>query len=461
MSFSITQAGSFLATGVYNLDSSRFRAAPLDKRTEGWTEAWGATDLGADASFWKLDDESVSMLLATPHPQLPLVLTQFRPAWFEQLVLRMARIPHIVINSAYISSEATGPLPYLRDQQQSKPPVLVGRHHPSNIAPVNVPCNNSILDYLKSNRTVDLDANLTDDQERSLSKCFLNLIQSELENILLYLRYEDDDAWEQVYRRQYLNASSPHSDNWISHLKGRFQASMERAASRRRLVESSRTMTVKLAVERAKEAYQALEHQLDGKTFLMGNGDKPSLVDAVLWAHVADALCDVHLVVLLASFPKLVKHFQHIYKTYFTGNVDKWDEWNQQQNMTNAFQQLPIDGKNIQLAKTGFKDAIDLMQSLSLRKQDLQDVLDAAKAKRVGELWPVRAPPTESLLYRWRMGEDLTKKPLDTPEPAEENPMRKKLLRDQTRNDQVWISGVAGVSAVAILLLQGASKDSQ
>ena len=27
---------AFLATGVYNLDSSRFRAAPLDTRTEGW-----------------------------------------------------------------------------------------------------------------------------------------------------------------------------------------------------------------------------------------------------------------------------------------------------------------------------------------------------------------------------------------------------------------------------------------
>ena len=71
-------SASFLATGVYNLESSRFRSAPLDERSEGWTEQWGANDL-ADSSFWNIDKESISLLLATPHPQLPIVLTQYRP----------------------------------------------------------------------------------------------------------------------------------------------------------------------------------------------------------------------------------------------------------------------------------------------------------------------------------------------------------------------------------------------
>ena len=275
----------------------------------------------------------------------------------------------------------------------------------------------------------------------------------------MYLRYEDHDAWEQVYRKQCLHASSHRSNNWFSHLKGRFQASMERAGSRRRLLENSKNMTVSQAVERAKEAYQALESQLSshGNTYLLGNANKPSLVDAVLWAHLADALCDVHLVVVLASFPCLVKYFQHIYKSYFPGNQDKWEEWNRQQNLSNAFQQIPIVGEN-KLAKTEFKDAIELMQSLSLRNQDLQEVLEATKSKRAEEPWPEQPRQTESLLYRWRMMEDLTKA-REVPG-TEDNPLRKKMIRDQERNDQAWISGVAGVSVIALLLLQAsASKE--
>jgi hypothetical protein len=234
---------------------------------------------------------------------------------------------------------------------------------------------------------------------------------------------------------------------------------MERAMARRGLVEYGRNVNIKQAVERAKEVYEALENQLSshGKGFLLG-GDEPSLVDALLWAHLADALCDVHLVVVLATFPGLIKYFQEINKTYFTGKLDKWDEWNHQQNMKNAFNQIPIDGKGT-ASKSNFKDAIELMQSLSLRNQELNEVLAAAKAKRAEEPWPVAPAPTESFLYRWRMGDDF-QKPRQVPE-TEENPIRKKMQRDQVRNDQVWISGVAGVSAIALLLLQGSSKESQ
>ena len=41
MTFATIQSPAFLASGVYNLESSRFRCAPLDSRQEGWTEKWG------------------------------------------------------------------------------------------------------------------------------------------------------------------------------------------------------------------------------------------------------------------------------------------------------------------------------------------------------------------------------------------------------------------------------------
>lgn len=456
--------GSLVASGIYNLDSTRCNAAPRDTRNEGWTEAWGGIDQKdlPNSHHFDLDDESIALLLATPHPQLPLILTQFRPAWVEQIVLRLANVPHIVLNSNHVTNEATGALPFLRDHQHpTQPPILVGRHHPSNIASSNPAAQNHIVEYLKTAKNIDLDHELLTTEQKSMSKCYMNLIQNELQPILLYLRYEDSDAWEQVYRRQYLMATSPQSNTWVSHLHGRFQACLERVTIRRRLVEISRTLTLSRALERAKEAYTALEQQLlriPNNIFLMGVPDKPTLVDAVLWAHLAEALGDVHLVVLLADFPRLVQYFQNIHKKYFQDDGDTWDQWNQAQNKANAFQQLPFQNDKKKLSVSTFKDAIDLMQSLSLQKHDLQEVLDTTKAKIASEPWPTPTPSTETLFYRWRMGEDFSKKSEENATDPQENPIRKKLIRDQIRNDQVWISGVAGVSFLAILLLQGNTK---
>lgn len=467
MSLSALVPGAVAASGIFNFQSSRFNGAPRDKRTEGWTEAWGSQEKDIkESSNWTLDDEAIGDQLATPHPQLPIVIAQFRPAWLEQLVLRMAKMPHIVTNLNHATNEATGPLPYLTDRSDtSKPPILVGRHHPSNIAPMSSVGKNSILDYLGAHQKLDLDSSLHTDHQRSISKCFLNLIELELQPLLVFLRYEDFAAWEHVYRPQYLSATSPNSSHWMAQLFGRFQASFERLNARGHMVEFRRSMTIDRAVQRSREAYQALELQLskygqvgaEKMTFLLGN-ERPSFVDAVLWAHLAEALCDIHLVVVLADFPLLVQYFQKVYDVYFQSDTkEAWDQWNQSQNRCNAFQKLPIhDDKK--LSVSGIKDAVDLMQRLSLRHHDLQEVLNTTKARRSSEPWPTSPSPTESLLYRWRMGEDLTETNPKEKGPEEENPMRKKIMRDQIRNDQVWISGVAGASAIVILLLQGSLK---
>lgn len=455
--------GSLLAAGIYNLDSARNTAAPRDARKTGWTEAWGADEI-EDLSRFILDTEAIGSLLSTPHPQTELILTQFRPAWVEQMILRMAKTPFVVVNSNHIASEATGPLPYLRDHEDSsKPPALVGRNHPSNITSPNPLAQNHILEYLKTERNIDLDRALTTSEQKSLSKCLMTLVQAELYPILTYLRYEDYDAWEQVYRRQYLHASSPRpSSNWFVYLHGRFQASLERLTMRQRLVEVTQSLSsIPRAVARAKEAYTALDMQLQrhgGKYILDTN--TPTVVDAVVWAHLAEALCDVHLVVLLADFKNLVRYFQDLHKTYFEVAATPWEEWNRSQNNQNAFQQLPFKDEK-KLNATGFKDAIDLMQTMSLQNHDLQEVLGTTKTKIASELRPRRTPVTETLFYRWRMGEDINRKAEETSSEQDDpqNELRKRIMRDQARYDQLWISGVVGVSAIAILLLQGNSKE--
>lgn len=504
---------SFLSTGLYNFDSSRFQKPSLEERVEGWTETWGAkasddgdhNDNDEDddrtakrrRSCWEQENDDVELLLATSHPQYPIILTQFRVAWLEQVVLRIAKIPHIVLNSTYLCSEATGELPYLQDldsplirsQEQtenfksvkqtalrgqsslsSTPPVLVGRRHPSILID-HYSTDNHILKYLKDERGIDFDTCLTSDHQRGLARCFLRMIQSDLNASLTYLRYEDRNCWEQVYLQQYLHAGHPVDRNerpgWFQILQGRLQASMHRSVWRRRLIEySSQVQSVEQVVERVKECYQSLDAQLSShsKPYLLGT-DKPALVDAYLFGHLADAIGDVNLVVILASFPRLVQFLQMMVQTNFLdGCVEKsdWAKWNRGQNESNAFQQIPImksawSSSKSTKGKPKFQDAVELMESLSLQKSDLNVILTTAKAKRDREPWPEASRPIDSMLYRWCMGEDIemkrpTKKASDDDDPGKA--LRKKVLREQTRHDQTWISGVLAASVIAILLMQ-------
>jgi hypothetical protein len=529
---------SFIASGVCNHDSSRFRDAPLDSRKLGWTETWGEEEDKMDNApqqhddysskssnnnhtqqpqqqkhvCWKVDEDSISDMLATKHPQVPITLFQYHPAWLEQLVLRMADLPFTVVNSSFAVHEATGPLPCLRDLQPSQSPVLVGRNHPTSVAtqqrressdgPPNMN-DNSILEYLHVYRGIDLNSHLQDSKAKALSTCFTSLIRLELDTVLRFLRYEDLDAWQQVYRKQVLRGVPPdsaaagggvatdhdsHPTAWLSTWFGPFQAWSERALARRKLGDYRQTLTIDQAIVRAKEAYGALEIQLSehessssssssSSPFLLGT-TQPCMVDAFLWDHLAHALCDVHLVVALSSFPRLIRYFQTIYDTYFgvQGASDAneiWYKWNQRQNQQNQFQQLPVVTASVSQwffspnnkKKAQFKDAIELMQGISARRHDLQEVLGVVKDKRQAEPWPPtvggNGTTEKNNFYRWRMGDDFqtthpsTREggPGDAGAAPRENPLRKKLQQEQIHNDQVWISGVVGVSVLAVLLL--------
>ncbi|KAI2495587.1 hypothetical protein MHU86_18946 [Fragilaria crotonensis] len=118
---------SIVAQSISNLDTlqPRARNPSRETRKEGWTEVWGKSDDGYDSTTSDATSTGTSTPAETPQTQPKLTLVQFRPAWFENLVLRMAGISHTVINSKYAATEATGPLPYLRHGT-----ALVGRHHP-------------------------------------------------------------------------------------------------------------------------------------------------------------------------------------------------------------------------------------------------------------------------------------------------------------------------------------------
>jgi metaxin len=258
-------------------------------------------------------------------------------------------------------------------------------------------------------------------------------VKSQLEPALLSLRYGDDDAWEQVYRKQYMQAGN------------RFQAWSIRKVGRKQLkriwsYEESRTIS--------REAYQSLETQLGDNQYLLG--EEPTTVDALVWAHLADALCDVHLVTILADFPNLVQYFQRVYDTYFRLDVDaEWKMWNHEQNLRSPFQKLPTEETSANNLST-FHDALELMQSLSVHQHDLKEVLMVATEKRLlQESEKHHAPARQSTLYRWRMGDDI-RPPKESTDTEETTAQQDKWRKIHKRNDELWLSAVLVATTFAV-----------
>ena len=363
--------------------------------------------------------------------------------------MRFVGLPHIVVNSSYVATEATGPLPFLRDMPPRKPCVLVGRHNPG----VKNSTTNCILDYLQSQGYVSLDDSLSPSQ-KALSNAFASLITSQLEPVLLSLRFGDSDAWRQVYRPQYIRASKNGPTGYLPPLGSWFQAWSVRNVALKHLAHPTRT--TEECTEVARDAYQSLETQIEGHDYLL-HTEKPTTVDGLLWAHIADALCDVHLLTLLADFPNLVQYFQRIYDQYFRLDVDaEWKVWNQEQNLVNPFQHLPVEETKSN-EPSSFHDALALMQSFSVHTHNLQEVLIVAKEKRTQDSKARRIPPQQSTLYRWRMGGSIRPDKEETADSSEqETPQQEKYRRAHKQNDELWLSAVLAVTAIAVFF--GTSK---
>jgi hypothetical protein len=116
---------SRLVSSWYNWQGHRTYPATLWTRQRGFTETWGdssedTTDGDGlnknDVASWRIiPDDFVSEQV--PHPYYYhyyhsvasssttkghiMMLHQFRPAWLEQLALRIAKLPHWVVNQPY------------------------------------------------------------------------------------------------------------------------------------------------------------------------------------------------------------------------------------------------------------------------------------------------------------------------------------------------------------------------
>lgn len=377
-------------------------------------------------------------LLETTYPQLAVTLFQFRPAWFEQLLLRIGGIPHVVVNSSYAATEATGSLPYLRVLKNPNP-ILVGRHQPDQ----KERPHNCILKYLQSRPDWKVDE--LSESQQSQAALLETLIQSQLNPMLEVLRCQDNQAWDNVYRPQHVQAGSAQQKFWL--VGSWFQSWSVRVVSRQ---QHSGKWTLEQAKAIAKPAYSKLETLLATPNALLLNTTKPSVVDALLWAHLADALCDVYLVTILADFPNLVRFFQDLYNKYFQlgDSPDEIEAWNWEQNQQNAFQHLPLERRATE-KMVPFKSALELMQFMSVHT--LSDTLATTKLARSKEIRPAGKPP--STWYRWCMGGELYPPPPPlakaTPESASEP--QAKWKTEQRQNDELWLSGVLTVTSFALL----------
>ncbi len=313
-------------------------------------------------------------------PEIEVAIFQYRPAWFEQLVLHMAGIPFTVYNSPYGATESTGPLPFLRDLRQGHAPILVGRKQF-----FRSDFDSSIIDYLLNVRQVESDVVRGSNEEKALSQLYANLLTTKLHTALLVLRYDDEDAWNQFYRRQCLHAASA-KQSWV--LGSWFSVWSERTVSQHQL--GPFRCTIPQALTEVRRCYEILDIQLSLNQFILG-GSKPTFVDALLFDHLANALCDVHLVGVLPDFPNLAKFFDKIYDQYFSKGDDTWMLWNRSENRRNAFMQVPSRSMHSLKFKESLELIHDLMQALSLPQHGVTSVLNQAKGKRhLGEIRPAK-----------------------------------------------------------------------
>jgi len=471
---------SKLASSFYNIDSKRTRNATLHERKEGWTEIWGNLEeeekdeeKKKGEGCWAIEDEAVKRLKGahSPIPSIPLTLTQYRIAWYEQLALRICHIPHVVLNSSYSSMESTGPLPYIMDLPISSStsastegknnvdlPALVGRKHPgagdddsflddNNEEEKDTKkessllfSNSHIIDYLYHSSSYShllskylclttSSGNTSSDDNKEDELAYQSLIEHTLQPILYSLRYADQNSWEQIYRHQCINATldpngltdndgeegDKKSKKGNHDNKGKFfnifswyQAWSERTTnityltlSRNGVLSSSSGasssygLNVSKAIKQAKQAYQSIETKLQqgNGTYLL-NTTKPTLVDVYLFAHLCEALCDVHLVLVLGEYPCIVAFFQQFYEEYFgtkkgiksqgEGEND-WITWNNNMNSVNQFNRIPMGGRVVSVGednKKKYQDALRMMQSLALHCHDLREALADVSLQR-------------------------------------------------------------------------------
>jgi hypothetical protein len=437
---------------LQNWNLQRPYSARLDERIKGFTEEW-------DGDTTPSLDVAEATIQINQNQECTIRLFQYRPAWFEQLVLRVSRIPHVVINSAYAVTEVTGPLPMLQDftcDSGDLLPAMIGRHQPSE----NKSKENSILAYLKQYRKVDLDHSLISEEQIQQSMMYTTIIENTLTPCLMTLRYHGDPvAWEQIYRPQCVCAMSGSANTWLNKpFLASWQAWSERVQAVSKLSPSILMQSKEEVIETVRCTYSIFEYQIkmqhsSSKCFLLGT-DKPTTVDCLLWDHLMMAMADIHLVILLADFPGLLQFTQHIWDSFSFGTTmenissDSVWVWNLEENALNAFTGIPLLPKQSRNCNVDTQ-TMDVLDKLSPFQDDLRKSLKLAKKQRSRIPVPGqhRNEPF-SLWHHWRMGGGYyPKSEIGSDHASSEDQIR---LQYQ-KNDEIWIAGVITTTVLAML----------
>lgn len=506
------QIQSILANGLTNLSATNPNTPSHHVRKEGWTEVFGnltAYDASKTAPSSELSSAGTSagtrsmIHIGSNKDPRNIQVSQYRMCWTVQLLLRIYSIPHQVINTPYISNQSTGAYPQYRNIPSR---LIIG--------------NRDILPHLAEELKVEQGIGLTFHQ-RSECHCLSSLLD-QLDFILKGLRYGDKDSWEHIYKKQCIRGTTLHTNSYeqksfdhddIGYWNGFawYQAWAERAVYMNEVKNglgsgfssNSRQMHDKLDIDQlislAREGYAALDSKLErGDGTLLGT-ESLTVEDIRLFGHLAEALCDVNLVKALAEKKNLITFFQGVYQKYFgkdylmesiaanensgedgkeKGNQEieslAWIKANDRVNASNQFNRIPMNGSfKIKSAKgDGYKDAIEIMQTVALHCHDLREVLadmalqraeeDALKAKSsIGS-------KSGSLLNKWLMGGDLEMNSNNDDVPGDGDnddadegtnaKQIKQMMKEAKKNDEIWITGVICATAIGLLASSNAAR---
>lgn len=454
-------------------------------------------------------------------------LLQYRPSFSIQLFLRLNSTPHLIFNSSTNSTESNGPLPNLLDLNNK---VSVGIQTPTTHL-VNSRLD-GIFTYLiekrmnemkqrgRENISVNSSYQEEDDGDDDIikmsdaQKADRKAIMSQLNElgiVLKSLRYGHDIIWDGIYKGQCIKAHLyPNGDsNEVIAIGAQsyydkrgwsfltwFQIWAERIVARKEVESDSigktliqekdglgnKQVNVNKALAMAAEVYSSLDWKIGQSSY--GNlldTEELSLVDILLFGHLADALCDIHLVTTLVEYKYLITFFQNTYETYFgkkyhisyaaEGRDTTWIKWNDRVNALNQFNRIPMNDVERKIRDTldsgGYQDAIKIMQSVALHCHDLREVLaDVALLREKEEKLYGSDSVPRSLVGQWlhkvRMGGELK---VDLEEAEEEKAkqrdedddmtkknekLMKKVLREAKRNDELWITGTIVATLLGI-----------
>lgn len=401
-----------------NWHGQRRYEASLAKRVEGFTEHL-STDISASSEL---------------NGTIPLRLLQFQPAWEEQLLLRMAKLPHLVVHSKYAVTEAVGPLPAVQDLSRS---AMMGKNKTDHN-------KSAILEYLEKYHGLALDESLSN----SDTELYLALLHHQLEPCRMALMCQEDE-WNRVYKQRCIQAGGGRLSQW--------QARSFRRFLRYQQTHEDRHMTTATAVQRVKNVYQLLHDKLSSSSnpsshWILGT-KQPTRLDVALWDHLMHALTDVHLVVVLAEFPLLIQFVQTIWDIYFGNPTEEWQIENSLQNAANPFAQVPSllstspksNNKDDEDYKS-FRHAVELMEHLLVQDRNLMETVRVAKEARLLQKQPPSNDASFRTWHRWRMGGSYH------PPPANDNAQgnEEKVRRDYHRSDEAWIASMALSTAMAL-----------